>query len=491
MKKISALFLAAFMLTLCACAPANNGNSGNTAATPTDTTAAANVFMAGFGEANITPDFAVGMTGYGNQSTRISTGKRNDLYVYVLAVRDPEGSTALIIGSDLMNHSTSQSSQIARWAEANVNVPAENVIFSSAHQHSTPGLGEAKYGNFAYPLIYQAIEAAIADLSPAEMYINRVETKALNFVRHYITSDGDIVTPNHNGDKKGSIIRHESDADNEMQLLKFKRGGDKKDILVVNFQAHPYKATSSTATQLSSDWIGILRTQVAEELDCNVLYFSGAGGNLADKSDLAEENKYKDFKSHGERAAKYVIDAEDSYTQVQTGAVKIKKVTFAYDTNHSMDHLAAEALPIYEELMYGDFNKASEMAREHPDFFSVYHARSVWTNSNLEPTRDMALSAVSIGDVAFTAHPYEMFDTNGMELKNGTVGNENYAAEDQLANPYKMTIITTIANGYYNYIPSAMGYANGGYATDTASFAPGTGEQVVGDMLQILNVLHD
>ena len=489
MKKIFSIILATvLLLSLTACA---GGDATQTAA-PTDTTAAAqNVFMAGFGEANITPDFPVEMTGYGNNSTRISTGKLIDLYVYVLAVRDADGNTALIIGSDLMNHGTSQSDKIAKWAEENVKVPAENVIFSSAHQHSTPGLGEAKYADFAYPQIYQAIEDAVNDLAPAEMFINRVETKGLNFVRHYVTANGDIVTPNHNDHLRSEIVGHESEVDNEMQLVKFKRGEDKKDIIVVNFQTHPYKSTGGTKTQLSSDWIGIIRDKVSKELDCGVLYFSGAGGNVADGSDISEENKYTDWKAHGERAAKYVLNAEDSYTQVQTGAVKVKKVTVTYDTNHSMDSLVNEAMPIYEEYTKGDFNKSKEMAKAHPDFFSVYHARSVVTNSKLEPTRDMAITAISIGDVAFTAHPYEMFDTNGMELKSGTVGNENYEADEQLENPYEMTIITTIANGYYNYIPSAMGYKNGGYATDTASYAPGTGERVVGDFLQILNELHD
>lgn len=489
MKNIISLILVAIMLlSFAACASSETNQTG----APADTTAATDGgFMAGFGEAIVTPEFSVGMTGYGNDSTRISTGKLNDLYVYVLAVRDAEGSTALIIGADMMNASTSNAREIAQWCQQNVDVPEENVIFSCAHQHSTPGLSEEKYHDFFMPLLQNAIKTAIGDLAPAEMYINRVDTKSLNFVRHYVTSTGEVVTPNHNDDKKDDIVGHETEVDNEMQLVKFKRGEGKKDIIIVNFQTHPYRSTSSTSTQLSSDWVGIIRDKVSKELDCGVLYFSGAGGNIADTSMITEENKYADWKGHGERAAKCVINAEDSYTQVKTGAVKVKKVTVSYETNHSMDHLVDKATPIYNELMNGDFNKAKDMAKKHPDFFSIYHARSVVTNAKLAPTRDMAITAVSIGDVAFTAHPYEMFDTNGMELKSGTVGNENYMADEQLENPYEMTIITTIANGYYNYIPSALGYKNGGYATDTASYAPGTGERVVGDFLQILNELHD
>jgi hypothetical protein len=105
-------------------------------------------------------------------------------------------------------------------------------------------------------------------------------------------------------------------------------------------------------------------------------------------------------------------------------------------------------------------------------------------------TKDLTISAVTFGDVAFTCHPYEMFDTNGMELRSGTLGNGNYDAEDQLENPFAMTFIATKANASMGYIPSRLGYTNGGYSTDIARYAPGTGEQLVGDYLRLLNELH-
>ena len=44
---------------------------------------------------------------------------------------------------------------------------------------------------------------------------------------------------------------------------------------------------------------------------------------------------------------------------------------------------------------------------------------------------EVDIGVISIGDVAFTIHPYEMFDTNGMELRSGTVGKANYEADEQ------------------------------------------------------------
>ena len=103
---------------------------------------------------------------------------------------------------------------------------------------------------------------------------------------------------------------------------------------------------------------------------------------------------------------------------------------------------------------------------------------------------ELNLDKVAECDIAFTAHPYEMFDTNGMELREGTVGNDHYAAEDQLENPYEMHFVTSLSNGSEGYIPSYDGFTNGGYERDTTKYAQGTGELIVGDILHVLNDLH-
>ena len=66
---------------------------------------------------------------------------------------------------------------------------------------------------------------------------------------------------------------------------------------------------------------------------------------------------------------------------------------------------------------------------------------------------------------------------DGMEIKTGT--------------PFAMTFICTLGNGHMGYVPSLLSYTNGGYSTDIAYLAPGSGERLVGDYLAILNELHD
>ena len=226
-----------------------------------------------------------------------------------------------------------------------------------------------------------------------------------------------------------------------------------------------------------------------EKLGVHTIYFSGAGGNLNSSSRIAEENLSTDYKHHGRRAANYVIKAEEGYVKVENGLVACKEVVKTYETDHSMDHMLAEAT-IVEEARSVSLKHANEVLKKYPQFFSVYHASAVVSKAKAAKERDLTISVITFGDVAFTVHPYEMFDTNGMELKKGTVGNENYASDVQQENPFKMTFITTMSNGSNGYLPSALNCKNGGYSVDITYFAHGTAENLVTDYLTLLNELH-
>ena len=492
MKKLIAMLLAAaFVFGLCAC----GGNSGGSTA---ETTAAQEgSFRAGFGKADITPqDPSVPMGGYhSDTSKRMSTGLLSYLYAFAVAVQDGEGNTAMLVSVDMCGMSVTMMDEVRGWAQRELGIPQENIIISAVHQHSTPDPDNAKeetsvrYRNLLIAELQKAMKAAVEDLAPAEIYVNTVTTEALSFVRNYWTKNGTLAGTNYKIDDLTlyGIDRHESDADPEMRLLKFVRQ-DKNDILMVNFQAHPHMGTATKETKIHSDWPGVMRDAVTEALGVDCVYFSGASGNLNSTSRIEEENITTDVKEHGKRAAEYVIGAENSYTKVESGKVACREITYTYEADHSMDHLLPQATLVAKADASG--SGASELLKKYPEIHSTFHANAVVNKAKAGATKDLTISAVTFGDVAFTCHPYEMFDTNGMELRSGTLGNGNYDAEDQLENPFAMTFIATKANASMGYIPSRLGYTNGGYSTDIARYAPGTGEQLVGDYLRLLNELH-
>lgn len=500
MKKILSLLLAALMvLSMVAC----GGDNGDVGETTKPQASGSGKFEVGYGAVNITPtQLGVPMSGYGNTKERLSTGFLSYLYAISVVFTDAEGNTAVVMAVDSCSVGEAICKEVRQWAESTQHIPMENIIICSLHQHSTPTPYEDMPTSIAYRQqmtkgMQDSIAKAMEDRAPAEVYINTAETDALNFVRHYIANDpkGSIVGDNYN-DAIGAQYGykgHESEADNEMRMIKFKREGDKKDIIMVNFQAHPHIGTSSKSTDIHSDWPGVMRDEVSKALGCDTIYFSGAGGNLNSSSRIESENKTNwDFKEHGKLAAQYVIDAESSYTKVNTGKVMTKEIELEYGADHSMDHLYKDALVVHDARSVSLAN-ANAVLKKYPKLHSVYHATAVVEKYNAPSTAKITIGAVAFGDVAFTGHPYEMFDTNGMELRAGSANHENkknYDPDDQLENPYKMTFVISLANNSRGYIPSRLGYTNGGYSTDITYFAPGTGEQLVGDYLRILNELH-
>ena len=449
------------------------------------------IIQVGFGAGDITADWPIGLQGLGNEKTRISTENYGRIYLYCVAITDEKGETALIMSIDAGGGGFGE--DIFPALEEKFGIPRDHMILSALHQHSTPYGGE-RYEALLVSAAQEAVAQSLADRAPATMQLSTVQTEALSFVRNYIAHDpnGTIVGDNYNDPvgREYGYKCHESESDKEMRLIKFVREG-KKPIIMVNFQAHPHMgAFGANMTVQHADWPGIMRDLVASTLNAHCIYFSGAGGNLNSNSRIREENISKNWKHHGLRAADYVIRAEGSYRDAALGELKFCTVTNPYGANHSQDYLLEEATYIHE-LRMKDFDRAKVEVKNYPNLHSIYHATSIVIKAARPATRELTIGAITLGDVAFTFHPYEMFDTNGMELRAGTVGNPNYAADTQQENPFAMTFLCTLGNGHLGYVPSKLGYTNGGYSTDIAYLEPGSGEQLVGDYLAILNKLHD
>ena len=107
---------------------------------------------------------------------------------------------------------------------------------------------------------------------------------------------------------------------------------------------------------------------------------------------------------------------------------------------------------------------------------NIYHANAISLRSQLAAVTELELYAVSLGDLAFVTVPFEMFDTNGMQIKDGS--------------PFSTTFVLTCANNSYNYLPSELAWQHGGYAVDATLFQRGTAEMLVSHYLDLLNNLY-
>ena len=209
-----------------------------------------NFFSVGYARVDITPEESVPLAGYGNNMQRLSQGVLDPLYATCIAITDDAGSTLLVYTVDLISATDLYYLPARDAISSTCNVPTEHIIISAIHTHSAPDLNQTTYPpiiRYQQQLIEKLTVAAIAalqDRKPATILAGHTYNQGMNFVRHYIL-ENDTYAGDNFGDFNSAPIRdHVSDADRQIQMVKFCRE-DSKDILMVNWQAHPTKASTS------------------------------------------------------------------------------------------------------------------------------------------------------------------------------------------------------------------------------------------------------
>ena len=527
------------------------------------------------------------LMGYGTNAPGMTIGdgtngaEIDNLRATAVAYIDNQGDTIIMISVDSTYVSSGVSQSIRNTIALETGVPADNILISCTHAHSTPSQvettvfyegtykegdtrtvnetdnygngslvyvdGEDDQGNPVKVLVEKGIldesyfttfskgvvaaaKAAIEDRAKvttlstatvANANASNPNGKIFNEVRNYevyekgkITGRESIIgmqTPNHISFKNPGILydmvyKPESAVDSSLQLVKYVRETG-SDIIVTNFQTHPHVNGGYVDTDITADVVGAYRYALGNATGAKVLYFSGAGGNVDPRA------------GHGDNVSKCYTKEQYNMWGEDLAALA-KNASYAVQTNYSTDvDAVAKSVTVTNMQETGFGSKSLEdrlnlaktivasgvvgsLESKYPDadteygIYSSYHASKIverYNNVNVggNYTGAIKIFAYQAGPIAFVAAPYEMYDTNGMELKAGTVGKENYAAEVQQENAFEMTVVTTMSNGALAYIPSALGYSNGGYSTDLTPYAAGTGELLVTEYLYLLNGMAD
>ena len=478
MKKVLSVILSVLMvLSLCACGASEGGAAAG------ETTAAASAMQVGYGKVNITPDMSLPLQGYGNTSLRMSDGFRDYLYATCFAVTDAEGNTAILFGIDMCGTSNQLYITARKKISEKYGIPMVRIIISASHNHSSPDMGNASEPNVGkwtpqlIDLLVKCADMAMKDRAPAEMYTTIVETENLNFVRRYKLEDGTVNGYQSIITSSGlAITGHETEADRTLRLLKFEREG-KNTIMVANFQTHPHREGSSTNPLMTADLVGAFRDEVTAKLGYDVVYFTGAAGNINPSSLIKEENITKNYKEQGIALAKYAIDADNTYTKLNGGAVRGTSEVFESKIDHTEDHLLSIAKEA--QAMWTETNNIMAVTNAYSQYGinGPYHANAIVSKASKGNSDSFEIFAVSFGDVGFAVAPYEMFDTNGTFIKENS--------------PFPVTFVAECANGGNGYFPSENSWDNGGYEVDTCKYMKGTAEALADRYVAMLETLYN
>ena len=446
-------------------------------------------FSVGYARVDITPTESLPLAGYGNTMQRMSAGVLDPLFATCIAITDGSGSTLLICTVDLINTVDFYCDPARDAISKRFGIPREAIVFSATHTHSAPDMIQAAYEpiiRYKDQLVEKLTEmagAALADRMPATMLGGHTYNEGMNFVRHYILEDGSFAGDNF-GDFDAAPIRgHVSEADRQLQLVKFCRE-DGRDILMVNWQAHPTKASTRASEfgwahrpYISADFVGACRKYVEEKTGLRFAYFQGAAGNINSRSRVKAEDGPEEPTPYGQLLGDHILAAMDGLRPLQTGVAGAKAAVVTSPVNHSDNHLLPYAQEIVD-LWHATNDPKLCTAKARPyGIHSAYHAMFIQRKARMNGQLQFTLGAGCAGQLGFAFLPYEVFDTNGKYIK--------------AHSPFAMTFILECANGMNNYIPSERGFEHGCYESDNCNFQPGTGEKAADAALELLHQLHE
>ena len=480
-----------------ACAGGNTGtdtdvpSSGGNEQTATETGEAkpADVtgkFSVGYARVSIVPDYEVPLGGFGDTKVRLSKGAYDIIYETCIAITDEEGETVLIFAIDIGNLNGQMGDRIRQAVHDELGIPIDHIAVNVTHTHSACNMSDEDFNSARYrndlknkaPLV--AAEA-LADRKPATMEIGRCETVGMNYVRRYLMEDGTYAGDNFGTFVNNKPVAHESEADHEIQMIRFSREGGKP-VVLTNYQVH---ATVGSGThskepiyyEISPDFIGSYRRKIETEKDCLLAYLLGGAGNINPRSKIEGETLTNDPTEYGEALADFVLDAWDTaFTSAETGKVRAVEKTVTGVVNHEDDALVAVATEVYNYWLDHNYDGTGAAKIGKPyGIESPHQANSIIGRASMGKTYNINLAAISIGSVAFAVAPYEMFDVNALTLKRNDV--------------YDMTFVLAYGNSYVGYMPDENAYSHKGYEQAQCRFVKGTAEIFVDELMSLLKDL--
>lgn len=433
-----------------------------------------NALQAGFGRQCITPLYTVHLSGYGDDETRLSQGVVDNIYVTCIAVTDG-ADTILLYSADLLGLSVDMDDQIRRQVSPATGVPADRIFFSATHSHSSPAVysDEEPTVRFRGELVEAAVaaaRAAMADRAPAAMLSTVQTVEGMNFIRHYEMADGTYSGSNF-GNWNQDIVGHATQTDPRMILVKFAREG-RKDIVMMNWQAHNDNVRQVGYNYLSASYVGRLRAHFEQETGLHFAFFMGASGNQNAVSRIPSENPNLDWVAYGQRMADYAVRAMDHLAPVTGSGIRTKRVIFEYQVDHSWDHMLDKANEVYDYWKANGLQPGNVLARSC-GFSSVYQSRDIRRRATMPATGTLELNAFSIGDMGFITSTNEVFSTVGIHVRANS--------------PFPATFILT---GNHQYLPCAQAYDYRSYEADTSMFAKGTAEAVADKFVEMLHEIR-
>ena len=469
MKKIIAyLLVAALAIGLCACS-----NSADAPSTTEGLTLGEGLYI-GYGKADITPSNSVPLAGYGDSDNRMSTDIVAKIYATCIAMTDGE-ETVLLFTQDMTKSVDYWTTAVRNKIESELGIPGNRVMISSTHTHTAPETYSnnpaiLEYQKFYMEAMVEAAKAALADRAPATVSGAKTEAPDMAFVRHYTDSNNNTYSNSYV--PTGTVlVGHPTEADDEMILVKFDRGADKKPVLMVNWQVHPDHSQALGFTSISADFIGPMRDKLEADTGMQVAYFTGDTGNQAAHSRIRTEENGLDWQEYGRKMAEIAANALSGLTPIEGTGIKATQVKYTYAMNHDNEDKIMQARQV---AAMGNSEEANIQAQKN-GIGTYQEAINILARIDRPAEDTVELNAFYVAGMAFITAPFELFSDTGIHIKENS--------------PFAFTVLCANANDWNSYLAPAYAYDYFSYESSAGHLAKGAAEAIRDEYVKMLNSL--
>jgi hypothetical protein len=258
-----------------------------------------------------------------------------------------------------------------------------------------------------------------------------------------------------------------------MSMIKFQRDG-KKDIVMINFQAHCDASYAIGFTSICPSWAGRLRDKLEEKTGVLAAYFTGTSGNQAQSSKIESEKHGLKWFEYGERLGEIAAENLENLSPVKGSEIRTLRVNLDVQPNNTEEdkyEAAKEALA----LRSTDLEAAKKICREN-GIASLGHAKGIKSRKESKIPTFLELNAFCIGEVGFVTNTNETFSDQGLFVKENT--------------PFEHTFIIT---GNSGYLACREAYEYYAYEAQGWSgfYIKGTAEKMADKWVDLLKEIHD
>jgi len=415
----------------------------------------AGAFRAGACAIDITPQ-AFPVIVSGSFLSGSATAARDPLHARCLVLDDGTTRVAIVVVDTLMM-TREMLDAVKAQAAKSTGIRAEHALISATHSHSCPSVMGAlgtdvdeAYCKYLPGRIVEAIERAVANLAPAKVGWATMDAPDHTHCRRWIFRPDRMRTDPfgqrnvrahmHPGYQSPHCVGPSGPPDPQLSALAVQAADGRPIALLANYSMHYYGAGA-----VSADYYGEFCRRFAELIGAEKLdppfvamMSHGTSGDLH-WMDYGKPKNPPGLRRYADALARKAHEA--CQTIEYHGAMPIRMAEAKLELGRRVpdEKRLAWAKAVLEKMG----NRIPKSMQE------VYAREAMYLHE--EPTRELILQAIRIGNFGITAIPCEVYGLTGLKLK--------------ALSPLQGTMNIELANGGEGYIPPPALHPLGGYNT--------------------------